>query len=309
MSLDEAARERLEAMIGVHEVTLFMKGTRQQPQCGFSNTVVQILDTLIPEYQTVDVLADPAVRENIKVYSSWPTIPQLYVKGEFVGGCDIIQELFQSGELAEQLGVQLPEAGDVALTITPTAAERLQQAIEQQGGPGRDLHLSIDARFQANLFLGPSGGEDLAVESGGVTLRMDRVSASRANGLTIDVVDTPQGPGFKVHNPNAPQVYPMTVAELKALLDGGESFELMDVRTVAERDTARIEGATLMDDEQAARLEALPRDTKLVFHCHHGGRSQQAAEHFAALGFTNVHNVTGGIDAWAQEIDPSMQRY
>ena len=84
---------------------------------------------------------------------------------------------------------------------------------------------------------------------------------------------------------------------------------MLDVRTVAEREAARIEGATLMDDEQAARLSALPKDTMLVFHCHHGGRSQQAAEHFVALGFTNVHNVVGGIDAWSQEIDPKVPRY
>ena len=124
----------------------------------------------------------------------------------------------------------------------------------------------------------------------------------------IDVVDTPQGPGFKIHNPNAPQVIQLSVADLKALLDSGEAFEFLDVRTVGEQQTASI-GATLMDDEQAARLEAMPKDTKIVFHCHHGGRSQQAAEHFTALGFTNVHNVVGGIDAWSQEIDSSVPRY
>jgi monothiol glutaredoxin len=311
MSIDEGARAQLDALVQSHEVMLFMKGTRQQPQCGFSSTVVQILDTLIPEYQTMDVLADPDLRENIKVYSSWPTIPQLYIKGEFIGGCDIIQELFQTGELAGTLGIELPEPGssDVAITISDAAAEQLRAAVAQQGGPGRDLHLSIDARFQANLFLGPTGGDEIVAESNGVELRMDRVSASRANGISLDVVETPQGPGFKVDNPNAPRVHSMSVGELNRLLDSGEAFELMDVRTVAERETARIDGSTLMDDAQAERLSALPKDTKLVFHCHHGGRSQQAAEHFAALGFTNVHNVVGGIDTWSQEVDPSVPRY
>jgi len=300
---------RIRSLVAESDVLLFMKGNREMPQCGFSATVVRILDSLLPAYQTFDVLSDPNVREGIKEYSTWPTIPQLYIKGEFVGGCDIIQELFQTGELAETLGVELPTAADVSITITPSAAERLRAAVEQQGGPGRDLHLSIDARFQANLFLGPTGGDELVVGSNGLELRMDRVSASRADGLTIDVVETPQGPGFKVDNPNAPQVRSMSVADLKALLDAGEAFELLDVRTVAERETARIEGATLMDDEQAARLSALPKETMFVFHCHHGGRSQQAAEHFVALGFTNVHNVVGGIDAWSQEIDPKVPRY
>jgi len=309
MSLDESARSQLDAMIGVHHVTLFMKGTRQQPQCGFSNTVVQILDTLIPEYQTFDVLSDAALRDNIKEYSSWPTIPQLYIKGEFVGGCDIIQELFQSGELAETLGVELPDAADVTITITDAGADGLRAAIADQGGPGRELHMSIDAKYQANLFLGAAGGDELIIESNGVALRMDPVSAGRAHGIRLDVVETPQGPGFKIDNPNAPQIGQMSVQELKALLDSGEAFELMDVRTVAERETAHIQGSTLMDDEQAERLEQLPRETRIVFHCHHGPRSQAAAEHFAALGFTNVHNLVGGIDAWSQEVDPSVPKY
>lgn len=309
MSLDEGIRTRLDGLIAAHDVTLFMKGNRQQPQCGFSNTVVSILDTLIPDYQTVDVLSDQDVREGIKAYSSWPTIPQLYVKGEFVGGCDIIQELFQSGELAETLGVEILEVVDPVITISDAAASQLQATVEQQGGPGRDLHLAVDARFQANLFIGPVDGSEIVVESNGVTLRMDRPSAARGNGIEMDVVDTPQGPGFKINNPNALQVLQLSVEELKALIDSGESFEFMDVRTEEERATAKLSDTTIMTDAQAERLSALPKDAKLVFHCHHGVRSQQAAEHFTAQGFTNVHNVEGGIDAWSQRIDPSVPRY
>jgi monothiol glutaredoxin len=99
------------------------------------------------------------------------------------------------------------------------------------------------------------------------------------------------------------------VPELKQRLDGGERFEFIDVRTPEERATASIPGTTLINEDVARRLEALPRDSMLVFHCHHGGRSQAAAEHFAALGFTNVYNVVGGIDAWSQEIDPEVPRY
>jgi monothiol glutaredoxin len=99
MSLDEATRTRISATIGSDRVVLFMKGTRDFPQCGFSARVVQMLDRLVPDYTTVDVLADPAIRQGIKDFSRWPTIPQLYVAGEFVGGCDIVSEMFQSGEL------------------------------------------------------------------------------------------------------------------------------------------------------------------------------------------------------------------
>jgi len=106
MQLSEETRARIQSLVGSDDVVLFMKGNRQAPQCGFSATVVQILDHLIPQYATVDVLQDPELREGIKAFAQWPTIPQLYVKGEFVGGCDIIREMFQSGELQQTLGVQ-----------------------------------------------------------------------------------------------------------------------------------------------------------------------------------------------------------
>jgi len=85
--------------IADHDVVLFMKGVSEAPQCGFSALVVRVLDHLGVEFQDVNVLADPALREGIKAFSAWPTIPQLYVKGEFVGGCDIVREMFETGEL------------------------------------------------------------------------------------------------------------------------------------------------------------------------------------------------------------------
>ena len=96
-----------------NDVLLFMKGTPTFPQCGFSSVVVQVLDYLGVEYQAVNVLEDQAVREGIKAYSNWPTIPQLYVKGEFVGGCDIVKEMFESGELRDfmsEKGIEMEAA-------------------------------------------------------------------------------------------------------------------------------------------------------------------------------------------------------
>ena len=89
----------IDKTVTENPVVLFMKGSAEQPQCGFSALVVQILDHLGVEYATVNVLANEELRQGIKTYASWPTIPQLYVKGEFVGGCDIIKEMFQAGEL------------------------------------------------------------------------------------------------------------------------------------------------------------------------------------------------------------------
>jgi monothiol glutaredoxin len=103
MSLDPKTRERIQSLIDSDRVVLFMKGDRRMPQCGFSAQVVRILDSLVPDYTTCDVLADPAVRQGIKDFSNWPTIPQLYVEGEFLGGCDIVTEMYQAGELQDRL--------------------------------------------------------------------------------------------------------------------------------------------------------------------------------------------------------------
>jgi monothiol glutaredoxin len=109
MSIDDQTRVRIDALVREHRLLLFMKGDRHAPQCGFSAAVVQILNALGCDYHTVDVLADPQLREGIKEYSAWPTVPQLYVEGEFQGGCDIVRETYARGELQQMLG--LSQAG------------------------------------------------------------------------------------------------------------------------------------------------------------------------------------------------------
>jgi monothiol glutaredoxin len=96
-----SAKERIDEIVRNNDVVLFMKGTELFPQCGFSGRAIAILDHLGAPYQTVDVLQDQEIRQGIKEYSDWPTIPQLYVKGEFVGGSDIMMEMFESGELQQ----------------------------------------------------------------------------------------------------------------------------------------------------------------------------------------------------------------
>lgn len=99
--MSDDVQEAIGEAVKANDVLLFMKGTPTFPQCGFSSVVVQVLDYLGVEYQAVNVLEDQAVREGIKAFSDWPTIPQLYVKGEFVGGCDIVKEMFEAGELKD----------------------------------------------------------------------------------------------------------------------------------------------------------------------------------------------------------------
>ena len=100
-------KARIDKLVNENKVMVFMKGSKLMPQCGFSNNVVQILNTLGVPYETVDILADPEIRQGIKEYSNWPTIPQIYLNGEFVGGSDIAIELYQSGELQQMVEVAL----------------------------------------------------------------------------------------------------------------------------------------------------------------------------------------------------------
>ena len=114
---ENAAHDWIRKTVAANDVVLFMKGTKQMPQCGFSHQVSQILGYLGVDYTDVNVLADASVRDGIKSFTNWPTIPQLYVKGEFVGGCDIIREMFQAGELQEML-----DAKGVAFDKKPVTA-------------------------------------------------------------------------------------------------------------------------------------------------------------------------------------------
>ena len=105
--MDSTTRTRIEALINSSPILVFMKGTKLMPQCGFSNNVVQILNSLGMSFETFDVLSDDEIRQGIKDFSDWPTIPQVYLKGEFLGGSDILIEMYNSGELKEKLEIAL----------------------------------------------------------------------------------------------------------------------------------------------------------------------------------------------------------
>ena len=309
MQLEEQTRQRIEQIIGSNKVVLFMKGTRGQPQCGFSAATVGILDTLVADYTTVNVLEDPEVREGIKAFSSWPTIPQLYVDGEFFGGCDITKQMFNSGELHEVLGAPAPDRTPPEIHITDAAAEVISNALD--ANPDVAVHLSIDARWQHGFHLGAAEGHEVKASANGITLLMDVATAQKARGLTLDAEDTLQGKAFRIENPNAPAaVEQMDVAELKRRLDEGETLHLVDVRPADERARAAIPGAMALEgNDGMAAVSGLSKDVPVIFYCHTGQRSQAAAEHFRLQGFHKVYNLAGGVDAWSQHVDPSVPRY
>jgi monothiol glutaredoxin len=309
MTMEPQTRQKIEQLVRQDEVVLFMKGTRSFPQCGFSASVVNILNTLIPKYSTVNVLAEPEVRANMKEYSDWPTFPQLFIKGEFVGGADIVKQMFESGDLEKQLGTLVAPAKAVKVTVSPRAKQELDAALKE-GSPGDVIHLTITGGWEHQLDLGPKESAHVTVDAGGITVQLDRASAAKADGVTIDFIEDATGAGFKIENPNRPAtVREIGPVEFKRLIDAGTFKHIYDVRTPKEREVAQIAGTTILDDAAMAQIETLPKDTVLAFHCHHGGRSRGAADHFLKAGFKTVYNMTGGIDAWSQQVDPNVKRY
>jgi monothiol glutaredoxin len=308
MSLDPALRSRIESLLTANRVVLFMKGQPSMPQCGFSAKAVGALQDLGVEFAHVNVLADNEIREGIKLYGDWPTIPQLYIEGELVGGSDIILQMAGSGELSSVLGLQAPDRTPPSITVTPAAVKMLKGALDD--APGASLQLEIDAQFQPNFQLAPFDANAIATESNGLRVQFDLASARRAEGITIDWVDDIRGKGLAINNPNAPKpVQDLDVREADDRLRAG-SITVVDVRPADERAIAAINAPfETLDGDNRARIESLPKDTALAFLCHRGGRSAQAAAHFNALGFSNVYNIVGGIDAWAEQVDNSVAKY
>ena len=296
MSLDSATRERIETVLKDHRVVLFMKGDRRQPQCGFSAAATNMLNELLPDYHTINVLEDPEIREGIKAYGEWPTIPQLYVDGELVGGADIIRQLYTSGELHELFGAAKPDRTPPEITITDAAAEAIREGTANAQGVA--LHLEIGPDHSAGFQLAPAGEHDIVAHSNGLEVHFDPASAQRAKGIVIDWVSTVQGEGLSLKFPGAQEIKSLTVQELKARLAAGD-VTLIDVRPAHNRAAVPpLPQARVLDDEGYERLAALPKDTALAFICNVGISSQSMAERFAAHGFSNVYNVAGGMEAW-----------
>lgn len=308
MPLPDALRAHLQSIVDAHPVVLFMKGTRRSPQCGFSATVVGLLDAMLPDYHTVDVLADPAVRDGLKDFSDWPTFPQLYARGRFVGGADIVKELHGRGELASTLGVTATVRAPT-LQVTEAAKRAFREAARE--ADGAVLRMEVSAGFRHDLFFGDPDPLDVTVDLGeGLMMHFDPGSAHRADGVRIDYAVGSQGGGFTIDNPHEPaKVRQLSPPMLAEMMRSGKRFELVDVRTEEEHEVASLPGARLLDAAYEHELLAMDRATPIVFQCHHGVRSLHAAEHFLHKGFAEVYNLQGGIDAWSVTVDPTVPRY
>jgi monothiol glutaredoxin len=308
MSLDPVVRQRIQSLLETHPVVLFLKGTPQAPQCGFSARTVQALAAIgLEDYHAVDVLADADVREGIKLFGNWPTIPQLYIRGELVGGSDIVGQMADSGELQSALGLSPPDRTPPTVEVTPAAIAMLRDALDK-AGEGIAVQVQVDPHYQARLQLVPADAKAIATTLDGVRLQFDLASARRATGLAIDWADDERGRGLVIAHPSAPKPVRELAPEAARDMLANGALTLVDVRPAEERAQASLPHPHRTLDDGIDTIESLPKDAPIAFICHHGGRSAQAAQHFRGLGFREVYNVTGGIDAWAQ-LHPAIPRY
>ena len=298
MSLAESTREKIAQQIASNKVVLYMKGTPEQPQCGFSAKTTGILDALVSDYSTFDVLADEEVRQGIKVYSDWPTIPQLYVDGELVGGCDIISDMHNSGELHQVLGLPVPDRTPPEISISDAAAEKIKAGMGDHEGLG--LHMSIDVHWTPQFGLQPVQGNEIVAESNGITLYLDLESAQRARGAEIDWIEAFDGSGLDVMLPGAPPPVKSLLPDgLKTMIDNHAAPVIVDVRSATDRENGEpIKGSLVLDRDVLAGLQNRPQQTPMVFVCNIGKSSRGAAEHFRKLGFTDLYSLEGGLIAW-----------
>jgi monothiol glutaredoxin len=301
-------KTHIESLIKNNAVILFMKGTKERPQCGFSKQVIVVLNELLNDFATVDVLADPEIREGIKTFSNWPTIPQLYINQEFIGGCDIVLDLAEKNQLHEMLKLEKALSAP-QISLSPSAEQAFINALADQA-EGESIRITIGANFAHSLEFDKATKNDFLVNINNIELIFDPYSAHRAHNLSIDFIEDQLEAGFAFNNPNeAAQVQELSVQDFLHMRSQGEEMLLIDVRPHDEWELAHISFAKRLDDFSASDIAALDPNLKLVFHCHHGGRSKRVAESFRTKGFKHLFNLSGGIDAWSRRVDSNVPTY
>lgn len=300
--MSQETHQRIEQMLDENPVFLFMKGTPQTPMCGFSSNTVKILKDLLGDgFASFNVLEDHDIREGIKTYGQWPTIPQLYVDKELIGGNDIVSEMYQTGELHTLLKVEQPDRTPPEISISDEALSHIMEGLKDRGD--HQLFLSIDDEFNTRFSLEMPKGYEVVAVVGELSLYMDVGTAKRAQGIEITWVDELQGSGLRIQNPNEPPaVEALSVTELKDWFERSDvdNPQVFDVRSEQQFAAGSVDHAVRLDKESIQAVEAMAKDTPLVFVCQVGQSSMAAAEFFRKKGFTKVFNLTGGFNAWSE---------
>jgi len=244
----------------------------------------------------LDAAADPMFSEHVKDAGIRAHFPLLCVEGRLIGGLSVVSALQSLGKLAPLLELDSP--GTVpTLAISVAAAERLTRAMT---GTDNCVRIVISPDFEHELALDSATPDDLVLSVGKLTCVLDRESASRADGVSIDWIEQGDTQGFRVDNPNQPEPLQwVDAAWLEANLGVTESLQIIDVRTRSEYADNPLPGAQNLDGELMDALEQTDRRTPLLFYCGNGLRSRTAAERYREMGFLKVYCLSGGLAALA----------
>ncbi len=296
--MNTETKEIIENLVNNNDCILFMKGTPSHPQCGFSSNTITILkDVLGDDFTTFNVLENNDVREGIKEYGNWPTIPQVYVKSELIGGNDIVTEMFNTGELHTMLNLPQPDRTPAEINISEKAKENILSGIENIGS--NVLMLSIDNQFNTRFSIDQPKGYEVISEIDEIKIYMDVGTAKKANGIEIDWVEDLQGAGLVIKNPNEPKsVNQLTIESLKQGIESQVIEYIYDVRSEEQYNSQHIPGSKRLDKDNMQVIESLDKNTPLVFVCAVGNTSQGACEFYRKKGYTNINNLVGGVSAW-----------
>lgn len=296
--MNTETKQFIDDLVKNNNCVLFMKGTPSHPQCGFSSNTVSILkDVLNDDFVTFNVLDNPEVREGIKEYGNWPTIPQLYLGSELVGGNDIITEMFNTGELHSLLELPQPDRTPAKIVITDSAKENIEAGLTDIGT--NVLKLTIDSQFNTRFSIEAAKGYEVVSEINGIKIYMDVGTVKRAQGIEIDWVEDLSGSGLVINNPNAPKpIKQITSEELKKAIGENTIQHVFDVRNEEQFSQQNIPNSRRLSKEVMQEIEEMDKSTPIVFVCNVGKSSQGACEFYRKKGFTQVYNLTGGISHW-----------
>jgi len=300
--------KKIQSLISEFPIVLFMKGNRENPQCGFSAEIVKILDHYVPFYETCDVLLDPDLREGIKEFSEWPTIPQLYVRKQFIGGCDIMKELHQAGALIKILGLKLTGLQVPKVSLSDSAYERCLYFL-RVSYIYHAVRISVSARYAYSLQVDDLRLGDMELKYKKIQLIFSKPTASRIDGMRIEFVESEMKRGFKFINPSFPsRVKLIKVSDLKALVIKEKRFTIFDTRTQNEWDDSNIQNSKLLLGLSRNDMERISKNESIIFYCNKGKHSRAIAEKFRFNGFSNVYSLIGGIEEWNKEKKPDSIR-
>ncbi|MBL4773018.1 MAG: Grx4 family monothiol glutaredoxin [Alcanivoracaceae bacterium] len=296
--MNEQTKQEIENLVKNNTCVLFMKGNPKHPQCGFSSNTVNILHELLgDDFAYCNILENQNIREGIKEYGNWPTIPQLYVNKELVGGNDIVTEMYNTGELQTMLGLPQPQKQSAEITITEVALENIKKGIKDIGS--NVLMLSIDSQFNTRFSIEEPKGYETVSKIGEINIYMDIGTVKRANGIEIDWVEDLQGAGLVINNPNQPkEINQISKKELINGIEKGQFKNIYDVRSEQQFLEQSIPGSKRLDKQSMDEIESLDKDTPLVIVCAVGNTSQGACNFYRKKGFNNVNNLVGGVSNW-----------